>query len=277
MPVRKSSYSGNLRQNKKRRTGEQRTGSYKTISILIGLIVLILGGFFFANSPLTDVERVVVQGNTRTDYNTILNSAQVTIGQPMYDVGVDVIKARILDIGTVRSVDIERRVFSGDLIISITERSPFAVVPGETGYILIDSDGIQLEIVNEIPENYPVLSAESSDGVLGTPVSNNIGGFVNLWTELSANNKELLENYQVNENGGMVADLKSGGSVEFGLGEDIAEKSLDLEAILQKVDLTCLAAIDVQVPSFPTVTRLENCPDGDIRSLDTEPAPSNDP
>jgi len=257
--INSSSLNNRFQKSRKRYFYENKKSGYKVLMALVSLVAILVVSGVVINSPLMQVERVLVQGNTRTNHGLILNAANLAIGEQMLDVDTDKVSEQIMDLGTVESVTIDRRLFAGDIVISIEERKPFVSMSTEEGFVLVDSEGIQLEIVETLSELYPHVAGVNSSGEIGKIVGPNLLGFIELWVGLSQNNKVNLKNYMVTQDGSLTAELVNTGTVEFGLGQDIAQKSIDLETILERVDLSCLDSIDVQVPTFPTVKRVESC------------------
>jgi len=57
----------------------------------------------------------------------------------------------------------------------------------------------------------------------------------------------------------LVAQLAVGGEVVFGDGTRAEAKARSLAALLEQVDLTCLARIDLSLPANAVLTREEGC------------------
>jgi hypothetical protein len=56
------------------------------------------------------------------------------------------------------------------------------------------------------------------------------------------------------------AALVEGGAIRFGSTEDLGQKVTAAKTVLNEVDLTCLALVDVRVPGSPALTRNQRCP-----------------
>jgi hypothetical protein len=57
----------------------------------------------------------------------------------------------------------------------------------------------------------------------------------------------------------LVATLIQGGEVRFGDGRQLDAKARSLRTVLEQVDLTCLAVLDLRLPGSPVLTREEGC------------------
>jgi cell division septal protein FtsQ len=69
----------------------------------------------------------------------------------------------------------------------------------------------------------------------------------------------LVAGIATTDDGAVELQLLDGAVVRLGAADQLAAKLVSAETVLTQVDTTCLATVDVRVPSAPTVTRQPGC------------------
>ncbi|OSQ30818.1 cell division protein FtsQ/DivIB [Thalassospira sp. MCCC 1A03138] len=90
------------------------------------------------------VKNIEVRGREKTDPEALLAAIGQKPGTPIVTFDVDAARERIEQLSWVRNAVVERRLPS-TLIVSITERQPVALWQTDTGHVVIDADGAQLQ------------------------------------------------------------------------------------------------------------------------------------
>lgn len=129
------------------------------------LVVLTVAAIYlvFFSSVLT-VKHVDVRGESLLSRHQVLAAAQVPVGAHLAELDVEAIRARIGALAPVERVDVSRDWPDG-VLITITERTPVAVVEISGRYHAMDADGVLFRDFLRPPAGMPrVVSASGVDG-----------------------------------------------------------------------------------------------------------------
>ncbi len=153
------------------RKASLRKGFRKSLSkALWGMLICgAVGGVVFAgllgyselkirlgNSSLLNVKRITTEGNTRISSENIIAGCGLKPGMKLYSVKKGAVKAAVSADPWVKSVKVKRKL-SGDVIIKIVERKPFALV--NNGLIMqADPDGVLLPLTEGAVSALPLFS-----------------------------------------------------------------------------------------------------------------------
>lgn len=213
------------------------TEERKTL-LRVGLVVVVvatlaIGGNLWKSG--LRVKTVVVEGVVNVGRNQIIQLADVPIGTPLYDLDLTEVQRNVGSHHFIRRAVVERNL-PGTIRISVTERTPLAIVPGPT-LMYVDEDGVILPPTNvRAVYDLPVISGlSSSDSLLPgrTVVSADAREAVALLWTLRLGNREMF--HRVSEvrlrNGGdmILYSAEWGVPILFGHGE-IADKLARLES-----------------------------------------------
>lgn len=224
----------------------------------IGVVTVVALAFLAAMwTPLLDVDEVRVDGAAHTGAAVVLEQAEVGIGDRLVSVDLQALGRRIVALPWVREVAVRRGV-DGVVTIEVTERTAVAVLGTGPSGLLVDRDGRILGPAADAPDVGPVMALT---GVGPTPAP---GFFLG-----RESNDALLvaERVAIGAPGtlatlaadGLVARLTQGGEVRFGDSSQLAAKVRSLRTVVDQVDLTCLALLDLSLPGTPLLTREEGC------------------
>jgi len=240
-----------------RRIEVQRVEGRRRLQRLVdlGLVLLVAGAFAGALwTPLLDVDEIRVRGADRTGAATIREHAGILTGDPLVSVDLAEAGRRLRALPWVGEVRLHRGV-DGVVAITIVERSPVAWVTAGGGPVLVDRDGrvlgsgasvagaLELRGVGTVPEAGGFLSAPYRRALL-------------LAERLDAAVPGALASLSADP---LVGRLAEGGEVHFGDGKLLDAKVQALQTVLEQVDLTCLAVLDLSLPGSPVLTREQRC------------------
>ena len=229
----------------------------------IGLVALILASamavFGVTRSSLTDVDVVTVTGWTRADREQIVAASGIVPGEQLTDVDSATVARRVEALVPWVATARVARIWPASVRITVVERKPVAQVLAENGdWLLLDASGHLLEST-PVPEPAltvleGVVPGAVSGAVLGEAAARGVGVLAQMSPGVSSRigglrfrgtDVELM--------------LLPQGAVAFGPADQVQMKLLALETVLARVDLSCLAAIDVRVPRRPLVRRDAQC------------------
>lgn len=240
-----------------RRKSVARSEGLRRLWIVAGLTAvasLAIGAIAIANSSWLDIETISVEGHERANRSQIITASGIELGEPLVEVDLDGATRSVEAVPWVAEAVIDRK-WSGEVIITVTERVGVIALPTGARHAVVDRTGQQLELLAERPAAFlPVVGVEAS-GVPGQPVTDDAMSAVALAVALTP---ELIaaSNEIVVEDGQLMLGLIVGGRANLGDVRSLPDKLVAIETILQRVDLTCLDVIDVRVPSAPTVRRI---------------------
>jgi cell division protein FtsQ len=131
------------------------------------LLVIGLGAWVVLGSSLLAVDRVSVQGAGRVPDQEIIRLAAVEPGTPLARVDTDAVAARVDSLLEVADVRVIRR-WPHDLLISVKERTPVAVVGQGRTLRLVDAEGVIFDEVSRRPRGMPLvdMNADRADPAL---------------------------------------------------------------------------------------------------------------
>lgn len=241
----------------------RREGLRRLWIVAVGTAVaaLAVGVIAITNSAWLDVETVRVVGADRALPAHIRTASGLEVGQPLVDVDATAAADAVEAVPWVAEATVERS-WGGEVTITVSERRAVVALPTGGRYTLVDGSGRQLEVVDaRPPELIPVVGVEAS-GVPGQPVSLDGDRVVAVVAAMTPTVRTAAISIEAVD-GEVALSLTVGGRALIGDDRQLAEKMVALETILDQVDLSCLATVDVRVPSAPTVRRVPPSPAAD--------------
>jgi cell division protein FtsQ len=225
----------------------------------VGLVLAVAAGFAVAlRSPLLDVDEVTVEGAEHTPADVVLEQAGITRGDQLMDVDLRAAGARVAELPWVAAVHL-RRDLDGRIEVAVTERTPVALVGDGAAAVLVDAEGQALALGTEAPDAAAGLVRFSGLGTGVAPghrLPDGAAQALALASALAATPGLGMELVLGDE---VLGRLESGIEVRFGAASQIDAKVRSLRTVLEQVDLTCAATIDVRSPGSPVLTRDEAC------------------
>lgn len=107
-------------------------------------------------TSVVGVRSVEIVGTQVTTVEAVHAAAAVTIGTPMLRLDTGAIAERVRTLPPVAHVDV-RRSLPHTLVITVTERTPAAVVPEPEGFAVLAADGVVYHHVATPPGEVPVI------------------------------------------------------------------------------------------------------------------------
>ena len=242
----------------RRQRGRRRLRVLTVVLLVAGVLGLVVAASF---SGVFDVDEVVVEGHVRTDPSAVRAVSGVRQGDALIVLDSSGVARQVARLPWVAEASVDRSI-GGTVTITIRERQAVATVPvtGE-GYVLVDSQGRQLEQVATPGLDDVVLGGVTASGVPGEPVGAEVQAVLRLVVSFTAPVREAVVGVGL-DGTELVLDLAQGGRVRLGGASRLEEKLVALETMLARVDLRCLGELDLGVPSAPALTRVPP-PDGD--------------
>lgn len=152
-----------LRREVRRFTVRQRRRRYAWLGALAAVVLVGLGAFATAYSPLFAVSKITVLGTDRLAPAAVEQALSGEMGTPLALVDSSAVKAALVAFPLVESYSIEARP-PQELVVRIVERTPVGVVKTKAGASLVDAAGVVLGTTKEAPKGYPVIDAAGGAG-----------------------------------------------------------------------------------------------------------------
>ena len=202
------------------------------------LILAVVTWWSLYQSKWFIAQEVTITGNSRLTPEQISAVAAVPIGNSLMSINPDVISEKIQTLPEIKIATVERG-WPHAILITVTERNPIAVAATESGYNLIDEDGLNAGVVSAPPKGLLVIAAKPDSPAMTNAIQA-LAAIPAEWkiTGLSAKTQDSV-----------VATLSNGVVITLGSGERAADKVEVAEALIEKG----YTVINVSAPDAPTV------------------------
>jgi len=227
----------------------------KRLVAALFVVALLVSGYALTQTPLLDVDRIEVHGAARTPVAEVHGALDVARGDPMVEVDERAAARRIETLPWVAEATVSRR-WPGTVRVRIVERSPVAVLPvieGRTA--LVDREGRILELIPGEPEGLLVLEGVAGPIAAGNVVPDDAREALRLVVALADRLPGAVRSVSTD----LDAELSTGGTARFGSVEELDDKVVALETLLDEVDMSCVDVLDLRVPRSPALTRRPDC------------------
>lgn len=238
------------------RSGERRRRRLLWLGLAVSFALLC--GYLVTRSELLDVDRLAVEGTSRTPPGAILEAAGIGRGEPLVGVDTAGARARIARLPWVKDV-YSSRSWNGSVTFHVTERVPVAAVAVPGAWAVVDAGGRVLTVAEALTE--PVVPVMGLNVAAAAPGEWLAGAHLDAVAVAAALHEPVRSAVLAVESTppGHVLHLHVGGRVLLGDGNDIAAKVQAVHTFLEKVNLRCLEALDVRAAANPVLTRAYPC------------------
>ena len=185
---------------------------------------------------------VRVEGVDRLPQQQIVDAADLPMGEPMVRLDLGAAESRIEQIPAVRSAAISRD-WPTTLVISVTERTPVALVVDANGVRAVDSEGVLFKLRGREP-HLPTLVMD--DRAEASALSEAVHVVMAMPRRLS----DQVAEVRAKTMDSITLQLHDGDTVVWGSADDSAAKAEALALILQRK----ASVYDVSVPDLPTTS-----------------------
>jgi cell division protein FtsQ len=206
------------------------------------VLALLVGGTWLVYfSSVVTVRDVSVQGTRTVSTVRVRAVAKTPIGRQLARVDLGAIRARVETIPAVKSVSVSRS-WPHTVAISITERTPVAVVDRGAGLQAVDEDGVLFGSYPRQPADLPLVHTAPD------VKSEALAEAAHVVSSLRPDLRTIVDRVEVETVDRIRLILSGGRTVMWGSAEQSADKAAVL-AVLLKQDAR---EIDVSVPGRPT-------------------------
>lgn len=244
--------------------GRRRLRGLLVIAAIALVAVAALGAI---ESPLLDVDRISVSGGVQTTPEAIIAASGIGTGDPTALVDTGAAAAAIEALPWVRTAEVSSSL-PGTVTIEITERTPAALIHTASATLVVDDTGrvLRTEALGSAvaaADGPAFVAVHAPDGSVadavapGDAVAGDLLAAIDLAARLRTNPAGAVAAVHVTPV--LSIDLRDGGSVVFGDRTDLDTKIENFRTMFARVDLSCLAVVDLTVASRPVLTREDAC------------------
>jgi cell division septal protein FtsQ len=222
-------------------------------TLLVALLTVVVGAaIWFEQSEHATVLAVDVRGTVRLDPVLVAATSGVEVGDGAMRFLPSRAERRIASLTLVRSVDVSRPQLRSVLIV-VTEREPVYTAVHRGTSVLIDRDGIVIDVGSDA--RLPVVRLSTAPPEPGELVASHaaLANAHRVWTGLSGPLRSRVVELRAPDEDGLELVLGDAPVVRFGRAEMMEEKVRAMGEILVDVVGSDVTLIDVRVPGFPVV------------------------
>ena len=235
----------------RRREGRRRL---RIVAGVLAVGMLVGGSWGVTRSPLLDIDRVVVEGATRSGARVVAETSAVRPGQPLLDLDRGTAARRVGALPWVLRAEVDRD-WPGTVRIRVTERVPVAVTRANGGaWALLDRSAKVLALVPTAPPGLAVVEGLPEAGGPGARLGAKAAEALGVVTALPPALTPRVAAVAVGD-GGISLRLAPHGEVRLGPAEAMEEKLQAALTVLGVVDGRTVATLDVRIPTAPVLTR----------------------
>jgi cell division protein FtsQ len=233
----------------------------RLVTLVLALAAAAVGALVLTQSPVLDIDRVLVSGTGHTAPDEVIRASGVRTGEPMVGVDPGDVRRRVGELPWVDEVTV-RRVWPSTVELEVTERSVAAMVQvTDDRAAFVDTGGRVLSIEPR--------AGDAAPDPAGPLVLTGVSGRLEEGELLPADARDALTVAErvAERIPGVVASvsvdldaaLVEGGAIRFGSTEQLDDKVTAAKTVLDAVDTACLETLDVRVPGSPALTRNQRC------------------
>lgn len=223
---------------------------HRTITVAVVLVCLAVGAAI-ERSPLLALSDVRVVGTERLTPDEVVQAAALPLGTSTLRLRLAPARQRVEALPLVRRARV-RRIDPLTVRIEVVERQPVLVLLGRDGPALVDADGVVVAAGME--EGLPVLATrDSSLPPLGAKVDTvpEAANAFAVYTALPAPLRTEVQRYDAHGPNDVELVLANGVRARFGRADRVADKARIMRVLIDDLQGTPIAAVDLRAPSNP--------------------------
>jgi cell division protein FtsQ len=221
--------------------------------VALGVVVVVVAGWFALHSRLFAARVVTVEGAVHTPVKEIVAAAGLSDHPPLVDVGAAAV-AGIERLPWIAHATVSREWPDG-VRISVVEHKPAAAVrevPASAGWALVDTGGKVLALESQPPSGLLRVAGPEPPGPPGS-TADGLRAALRVAATLPKAFSGQVASVAEDRAGDVTLQLTSPLTVYLGSTDELAQKYEDIAAILSGADLTTGSTIDVAAPATPVV------------------------
>ncbi len=231
---------------------EQRTRRRRRV--LWGLLAAVLVGAVVGveRGGLVDVDHVRIVGLDRLDRDEVVAAMDLPRRATLVTVRTRVIAQQVARLPLVRTASASRT-GPDTITVTVVERVPSLAVRGASQAVLVDRDGVVIDLGSL--EGLPVVELDARPPEPGASVAESpaLHNAWQVWRGLSGPMRAQTRVYEASADDELTLVLDRGVRIRFGRAERIDEKVRAIGVVLDDLGDTPVDHVDVRAPSSPVV------------------------
>jgi cell division protein FtsQ len=222
------------------------------VTILVGLALIAVVGWWVTNSPLFDMRTFRVSGNRHLSDADVARLAGLSRSTNVVWLGTGTVADRIERDPWVLRARVSRTL-PGAVAVSIQERKPVAVVESKGVWFLVSADGVILGRASK-KDRLPAIEVAGAPTAVGSRISGATPQLI-VARALPAGVRRRVAHITTTKGGSLNVILRSGVPVFFGDASQAVAKARALSSLLSWANDRAIRAdyIDVQAPAAPAL------------------------
>ncbi len=209
------------------------------VGSVVALVILVI---ILTTSPIMSLRTIRVEGVNRLTNAEVVEQLQPLAGLPLARISAADVARELADVALIQSVD-TRVELPGTLAVSITERTPLAVVSTPTGFDVVDQAGVVLWSDTIRPSEFPLV------GIAPNAESKGFQAIVSALAAIPSDVLRRIEQITATSTDTVAFTLRdSNHQVLWGSSEFSAQKARALPAALQAAGSGGAKLIDLSTP-----------------------------
>ncbi len=222
--------------------------------VALGVVALLVGGWFLVHTPLFSARSVTVTGNVHETAAQVVAQAGLASQPPLLDVNAGAAAARLEQLPWVRTATVHVSWPDG-VHIAVTEETARFTASTATGkWELLSNDGRVLGESASRPPGLLLLTVPEPPGQPGSVLSTKDAPGLRVASSLPPSFVGQVTGVTVEPAGWVQLALTTPIVVDMGTTAELTAKYEDVSSILAGATLHNGDVIDVSVPDAPTVT-----------------------
>lgn len=227
------------------------------------LLVMFLSVYLFLHSSIFNVSQIEVAGNNKVSKEEIIALSGLSPGINIFGFNEKICAQAIKTHPMIKSVDIERKL-TRKVVINITERQIWALIPYNDLFLCIDDTGVCFDKINNTDfDDIPIITMDKMPDYvnLGQAVNTQATDMIRqVWQALPPDEQKLISDfhYQNGDNTLKIYTVK-GTEVLFGNLDRLDEKVktfaqvIDLENEMEQKGTDALEYVDIRFKGEPVL------------------------
>lgn len=236
----------------KKRARRRRRGWLAGGGAAVGAGVL-FAAYLFLHSPFFAVERVDILGANLVPEEEVMRLAGVEYGDILPRIDPARVRRRLEDDPRIGAARV-RRIPPGRLVLEIEERTAVAIVPYTDGFLFVDGAGRLLAADRRSRPGLPVVTGVPLERIgMHLPPPEGLAIAADVASRLPPGLQGNVAEIYVGDPSDVLLLTRDGKPIFLGEPVDIERKLLITESLLTQEAGRSAAAVDVRVPTVPTL------------------------
>jgi cell division protein FtsQ len=199
-----------------------------SVTLTVAACLLALVGYLLLwHTSLIAVRGIKVVGAKSVTATQVLTAAQIASGGSMAALDTGAATARVEKIPQVASANVSKD-WPGTVVITVTERTAAALVPGARGYQIVDGGGVVFGQVSAPIKGLPVITVSAP-----ATADEVVPGALAALRALPANVAKRISAITASDPYAITLRFTDGATVNWGGGDAAVDKARDLLALLR--------------------------------------------